>query len=323
MTKKTFLIGLSVALAVFLTLFTLVTVNSGFYDLQISKLLVTTLAPNQRYATSIFGRIFETLGEQPFYLLIQLCFISLIVILLRKKKTPLVIIGIVGLFGLSIATGFFALHRIEAYIARYQENDSVWTHLFSPLPFCLNLFGGMLISLLLFFSLRKFLSSLDEKSLLRLILVFLVAVIASQVLVQLVIKNIFHRTRYRAINVNPALSFLPWYQINEVPTELGNNITDDFRSFPSGHTCSMATSFIMMLIPIYFPKLQTKIGWSICILVPVIGTFLIALARIMMGAHYLSDVTCGAFIPLFFIWCAYFVERKISKEPSFKTLVKV
>ncbi|MDE6060839.1 MAG: phosphatase PAP2 family protein, partial [Clostridia bacterium] len=67
-------------------------------------------------------------------------------------------------------------------------------------------------------------------------------------------------------------------------------VTDAFKSFPSGHTCSAGTIYALIMIPTLFGYngKKEKLGATIaCWVVPIVYTMLVAISRIMVGAHYM------------------------------------
>ena len=129
-----------------------------------------------------------------------------------------------------------------------------------------------------------------------LLLIALLAVIPT-------LKDILHRPRYRFLVESDKSYFHKWFEPCKEYQELKatysfiNTIKDDFKSFPSGHTAEAS----ILLVPITFlplahekfKKYQMPLFYASCGLV-----LLVALARIMAGAHFLSDVSFGATIVL-------------------------
>ena len=113
------------------------------------------------------------------------------------------------------------------------------------------------------------------------------------------IKDNMHRPRYRIISETD-IEFHRWWEpfkeYNDVK-ELFPKRHDDFKSFPSGHT---AETSILIVVAIFFPmahkkmaKYQMPFFYFACGL-----TLLVAFARILAAAHFLSDVSWGATITI-------------------------
>lgn len=127
---------------------------------------------------------------------------------------------------------------------------------------------------------------------LALVITAIVAVFALSTL----IKGAMCRPRFRLLRQNiPGIEYLPWYRRNvggaQVAAELGIE-RSDIRSFPSGHAiqCAFLVCAYYGLMAI-FPRLRR--GWRIVRLAyaPLLAT--IMACRILLAAHFLSDVATG------------------------------
>lgn len=99
-------------------------------------------------------------------------------------------------------------------------------------------------------------------------------------------KYLWGRVRFRDLLANGSYdAFTPWYVLNGIT---GN------KSFPSGHTAGAGMSYLLMLFPFVFDKFKDK--KQLCFWIPFIYTSIVAFTRLVMGAHYLSDVTVGGII---------------------------
>ncbi len=100
------------------------------------------------------------------------------------------------------------------------------------------------------------------------------------------VKFLWGRVRFRdLLKAGSYDAFTPWYHPNGVN---GN------QSFPSGHTANAALSFLMLLLPYVSKKWHQHRVW--CFVIPLVFTAVLAFTRLVMGAHYLSDVTVGGTI---------------------------
>lgn len=97
-------------------------------------------------------------------------------------------------------------------------------------------------------------------------------------------KGLWGRVRFRSMEA-PYAEFTPWYVIN------GFNGS---HSFPSGHTAGAAVSYQLMLLPYASEKCRKH--KTALFFVAFAFTAVVAVTRLVMGAHYLSDVTMGAII---------------------------
>ena len=113
------------------------------------------------------------------------------------------------------------------------------------------------------------------------------------------IKDNMHRPRYRGLLIYNDVNFHNWWEpFKEYKDYIATHPDvphDNFKSYPSGHTAEAS----IMLVPVTFlplahdkfKKYQMPLFYGACGLV-----LLVALARIMAAAHFLSDVSWGATI---------------------------
>ena len=138
-----------------------------------------------------------------------------------------------------------------------------------------------------------------------LLLIVLLAVIPT-------LKDNMHRPRYRTISTTP-VDFHNWWEPCKDYKELMatyNIAKDNFKSYPSGHTAEAS----ILLVPITFlpladskfKKYQMPAFYAGCALV-----LLVAFARILAAAHYLSDVSTGATVMLTLLVIANEVVMRI------------
>ena len=98
------------------------------------------------------------------------------------------------------------------------------------------------------------------------------------------LKDLWGRVRFKSMEA-PYADFTPWYVLNGMN---GNH------SFPSGHTASAGMSYQLMLLPVVSEKCRK---YKTALFVTAFSyTSVVAFTRLVMGAHYLSDVTAGGII---------------------------
>lgn len=104
-----------------------------------------------------------------------------------------------------------------------------------------------------------------------------------------VTKIFWGRERYRMmLEKGTTEGFSQWYQPQ------GITDSNEYKSFPSGHTSGAGMSYLMMLLPFVKGKLKDKT--TLCFIIPFVYTSVVAFTRLVMGAHFLSDVTVGGMI---------------------------
>ena len=109
------------------------------------------------------------------------------------------------------------------------------------------------------------------------------------------LKDIIHRPRYRLI-VATGVEYHNWWEpcknYKELK-ELYGTVSDNFQSYPSGHTAEasilLVTTLFLPLAGEKFKKYQRPLFITSCCLI-----VLVAFARILAAAHFLSDVSTGA-----------------------------
>ncbi|MCD8067610.1 MAG: phosphatase PAP2 family protein [Lachnospiraceae bacterium] len=127
----------------------------------------------------------------------------------------------------------------------------------------------------------------------RVALVFSLTILGQLLLVN-VLKVLWGRPRMRLVVSDARAYFMPWLQPD---TSLRNTLTaagvaaDEFKSFPSGHTADAAMAMLLAALPRIRPELEPYrkgLFWFGFIIACVTG-----FTRIIMGAHYLTDVAAG------------------------------
>ena len=122
-----------------------------------------------------------------------------------------------------------------------------------------------------------------------------------------VVKNIFHRPRYRIAVYNDYCDFYPWWERcvdYKSIMEMHSLTKEEFKSFPSGHTsvCAM-TMFGVVLFPFITGKeLKRQVLYFYLAMA---YTIFVAFTRLLVGAHYLSDVGMGGLITLVCLYLYY------------------
>lgn len=140
-----------------------------------------------------------------------------------------------------------------------------------------------------------------------LLLIVLLAIIPT-------LKDIIHRPRYRFISTHDEVKFHNWWEpFKEYKDYIAahpDEPHDNFKSYPSGHT---AETTILIVAATFYPMANAKFKkWQMpCFYVACGLTLLVALARILAAAHFLSDVSTGAFVTLTFVIIANEVVMRI------------
>ena len=123
------------------------------------------------------------------------------------------------------------------------------------------------------------------------------------------------RPRYRLLaKGHEGIEFRRWYNPVKNKAELiakyGIN-KDDFKSFPSGHTSNSIMNITLFpALGLVYPKLKERASllfvMGLCVGISVL------ISRMVLGAHFLSDVSCGGFIASVVSAVYYRLYKKIS-----------
>ena len=157
---------------------------------------------------------------------------------------------------------------------------------------------------------------------LRFILTVTFVAIVAALLIN-VIKIPWGRVRMRLIvQAGNESYFTPWWQAGGTLKRqlLAEGVAkSEFRSFPSGHTACAACAMLMILLPTLSKRLQKRT--TLCFLLGCVWTLAVALSRICMGAHFLTDVAAASLVFLgvatLGIWLFYLNPRVFGKIWNF------
>lgn len=136
------------------------------------------------------------------------------------------------------------------------------------------------------FMIIRLVDIIPEKTLAQLLLAALVtffAALAVLIVIQLM-KMVWGRIRFRDFGEDIS-RFVPWYRID---------LFSGYNSFPSGHTANMT---IILAFPLWLAAIG-KSKRTVVISYITIGICIaaMALSRIFIGAHFLSDITIGFYV---------------------------
>lgn len=215
---------------------------------------------------SAFGKIFEVVGEFPCYALAAFAFAALWE---RRSKKSIMMVLMCFLFTTVALTIVFHYLR---------WNVSAYTFLSSAA-----------LAGLLYPAARALKRRSDPDAFDRMLATILLTVFLEIVLVQ-GLKILWGRPRFTAVLEEISL-YQPWYVIS------GPASGEAFKSFPSAHASDAAVVLCLTLFGSLIPLSGRKraflhiitYAWTLCVM----------LSRIVIGAHFLSDVAFGAGITFF------------------------
>jgi len=268
-------------------------VVGSFYDLEISKSIISS--------GNVFGYIMAALGEYPFYASLAFLAGVLWYASWRRYKDNL---------GLKILFSFLSVVAI-CFGIYYQGNAMFNINGFGGLnrdvlgKFYLSLPLGTLIITPWFIPGYLLAKKAEHPENLVFITLFALLTMGFACGFVNIIKPLFHRPRFRWMldRGNNFGEFHNWWEPLDsqsydayLSSAIANGLgKEEFKSFPSGHVASCACGLITIAyLPLLFPKLQKHQTWMFLAFLSF--TVLLAFTRILVGAHFLSDVGMGLLI---------------------------
>lgn len=306
-------------------LFVAAIVLGTIYDLQISKSLAD-LQPGQYYTKNLFAIIGESVGENILYILLVCAVCILFFYLLRNPLTKkwLNVSLLICLCFVGLVICFYCLDKTLSYISTHTNN--------SLDEFLSSLVGKfvVILSSIIVLSISGFLfSKVNNETLCSVwkwaLLVIILAALSNGIVQGA--KHIFDRTRYRAMVYVGDVDFQyynNWFIFNDNKFASVSPLAEDFfKSFPSGHTCAAASSFFLVCLPLFLPQTDTKKWKTVFWTFAGAYTSLVALSRIIAGAHFFMDVFVGGSVTIVLTLITYFyLKYKLNKKQTETTCMK-
>ena len=295
----------------FIVIFTGLLVTATFKDLDVSRFLTEKALANHTYLTndSVFGVVFEAIGSSPVYLGFAFAFQILFWYCMRKKTltgAPKTLLACVMAICSVIANYVMvndAMGYIEEHLTLFYgnpiEHDSLEKHTWLLV---IVIFTALWISFLGLLAVKNF-SDAQIESLFTFALATLAFLIVSTAVLH-IIKEPVGRIRFRAMNMYPDDpdygfdKFARWYELHGQKWITKENklllfgTTDVLKSFPSGHTCAAGASYALPMLNDAL-KIKNKAVRALMWICPVVITGIVAVSRIIVGAHFFSDVLVG------------------------------
>ncbi len=267
---------LLITLGAFLALF----IVGTFLDLQIN----TALYSNR----NTFGLVVSVIGTTPGYGMFAIMGGGFLSLFLKKEeyKTWMRVLFMVAVLGCLGASTYFAGREFFGPNGFYWAAKSFWGYFISfPCMVCFTYLGYRLMR------------NVDNKNLWILLLVAIAAFALALTGGVTLFKVIFHRPRYRTIEYTP-VPYYAWYERcsnykNYI--EMYSLTSEEFKSFPSGHA---AASMGVPLIAIFLPLVDEKYRkYRLPLFIGgLVFSLLVMFSRLLVGAHFLSDVSMGAML---------------------------
>ncbi len=174
------------------------------------------------------------------------------------------------------------------------------------------LISGMLFMFPLFFAGYAAGKKEYDKTLVRRLIKLLIFIVGTTLFIGAV-KYFLARPRFRATLLGyDDVVFTPWYSPVWNSADLMEKYGLDrnsFMSFPSGHAImGIVSIFIFPAMSLVFPKLESR--KKLLFAVGLIYGLIVMLSRIVMGAHYLSDISVGALLGVVISFIYYKTDNR-------------
>lgn len=289
--KKTIL-----SVCLFILIFGGLLVTATFTDLQVSRILTKNVLPQGQYYTEhIFGAVFESIGTIPEYfvgaLMVQIVF--LYIRRFMKAGAGKTALECGALFVIFALYAMWYSELFDYILRHFDLPDGRPAYIWGVVVFL-----GLLTSLFGTMAADHF-SDESLKKLLKFAFVSMGAILLAMAIVQ-ILKTPFGRMRFRAMNtIDDFSGFTRWYIAGGQPDkewmQATFGTTDAFKSFPSGHTRSAAATFYLATMADVL-EIKDRKKKAALWLFAVLFTGTVAVSRIMVGAHFFSDVLVGGAI---------------------------
>ena len=264
-------------------------IAGSFADLPISRFLY----PGHE---SSFGQFFAAFGELPAFALLASCGVLLIV---RRGEFRPELHMILLAFGVCLIAG-------SVFLSIHEATDNV-----PALPTAVALLVTIFVDALAAFAFLFMTRGCQAKTLLRFLCTVIFVCVGIMLLIN-IIKVPWGRARMRLIySTGNDTYFTNWWQAG---TALKKKLvadgvsSDEFRSFPSGHTACAACAMLMILVPTICRRLHDK--EKLFMAIGAAWTAVVAFTRLRMGAHFLSDVCVSSLLTIglgaLAVWLFYF-----------------
>lgn len=292
----------------------------------------------QVYTKSVFGKIIEVLGIAPCIIATIFCMGIFYFNANRIKNNGLKYFTKGSMIFLSLFWFFFgafftffpqaiiAVVGLEDYAPMAPLKNGNIAALFVLMSLIIG--GGLTWAI---FTCLSHVQEQNMRELFRWAMIVSSAALASILLMEVILKPILQRERFRFIYAIDQLNrvsitdegvtleghdsivnyfnncyggFHPWYAIPISPNAYAQGnfpfLSEDItKSCPSGHeTMAAVGSLSLIVLPMTVRNYNTKKTRAWCFSLAVIGTVVVAFGRLVAGAHYLSDVTIAMIIAI-------------------------
>lgn len=319
--------------ALFVVIFAGLLIAASFTDLKVSDILTeNALADGEYLSHDVFGVTLEVFGSSPIYVIAAICVVLLMLYVWRTLKLrPMREIFCAVLLAGSVVAYWFFFDDMFGYIAEHARTEFTGAEYVETVMTVIAVICALMASAV---TIAAFWRIKDEtlKKLMKFVIAFVIMAIVANVLI-MIIKDPVGRMRYRAMNSELGqelggftANFQNWYESRGGQPEEWSalfestyGVSDAFKSFPSGHTCAAGMTYALIMLPDVLGT-KNKGLRALCWIFPVAFTGLVAISRIVVGAHFFSDVLMGGTIA--FVCMMFAREAVIFRFEHFKCLKK-
>ncbi|MDD4003479.1 MAG: phosphatase PAP2 family protein [Clostridia bacterium] len=265
---------------VLLSLLTAALIVCGFYDLEISKAL---------FRIKNFGWFFSGIADFPISIGLIFSF-AILYAYFPLEKSKVLILKALSVVGILIGCILFWI-KIQTYYGLV----TVLFKYFTPVLFASVSAAAIIL-----------LSKLLKADFVKKMLIFAIYTIALILIVRFfagVIKLLWQRLRFMNIDQNTFAGFTPWW-LPQFTTSGRQHLVvgsyyknETFMSFVSGSTAAAGNLFAIIMLPEIFKKLK-KLS-PLLYIVPMLYCLLVSISRVIIGAHYITDVIASIILSYF------------------------
>jgi len=235
------------------------------YDLAISKVIYQP--------DNFMAKILESAGIFPPFIFVSATFVTFFFLIDRSKKN--------GTLWKILCGGLSAVpYLVYGFMASETYLTTLWARVIVAVV------AAVILTPLTFFVIAKLPEQTKKRLAVFLVFASIVAVISSLISIN-VIKYLWGRARYRemiADSDTTFTAFTPWYHPNGFTLK-------GHHSFPSGHTCSATNLLALCALEEVFDEKDSH--KKLILFLVGMYIFVMAYSRLVLGAHFLSDVTGG------------------------------
>ena len=290
-----------VSIVLFFLIFGILLTIATFCDLDINHFLTKrSLADHTYYTNDIFAASFESFGCSPLIFMIAFALHILFWYSVYYFKGAMRVLAFAATLIGQFAAYFWLGRDTLDYCARHLSFDTKLQ--IAPMFNVIFAFFALILLGMGTAATHNF-SKESIKKLLPFAIALLLICAIPTLLINMGIKAYVGRIRYRAMNMYPDneqygfAAFARWYEVKGQWLDDETKVTlfgtaDALKSFPSGHTCESGTTYGLIMLNEALGIKNKKIR-ALMWIGPLTLTGLVAVSRLVAGAHFMSDVLVG------------------------------